>query len=112
MAMTSTSAFADDIYTTVGEGPVIFRQDYYGTEASTHPNNPCRGATTRKCAELFTSLTAYPDYTFMTSVLTDARGVEIMSSDQTIYASLDEIIAEKLKSLPENATFELEQRIE
>lgn len=28
---------------------------YYGTEASTNPNNPCKGATTRKCAVISTN---------------------------------------------------------
>lgn len=30
-------------------GPIA---TYYGTEASTNPNNPCKGATTRVCAKI------------------------------------------------------------
>lgn len=58
-AMTCMSAFADDYDAIADDAPIIFRQIYYGTEASKHPNNPCKGATTRKCAELFTSLTVF-----------------------------------------------------
>lgn len=112
IAMTFTSAFADGFDTSAEEGPIIFRQVYYGTQASTHPNNPCKGATTRKCAELFTSLTAYADCTMMTSVLTNEKGEELMSSEQTVYSTPDEIIAEKLKALPDNATFEMGPRTE
>lgn len=110
MAMTFASAIAGDIDTPAEEGPIIFRQIYYGTEASTHPNNPCKGATTRKCAELFTSLTVFADFTLMSSVLTDAKGEELLSSEQEVYATPDEIIAEKLKSLPDNAILEMGPR--
>lgn len=48
----------------------------------------------------------------MTSVLTNQYGEELLSSEQTVYAIPDEIIAEKLKALPENATFEMGPRTE
>lgn len=40
------------------DGYIVFRSVYYGTEASTHPNNPCKGATTRKCAEIESNIKA------------------------------------------------------
>lgn len=46
----------------------------------------------------------------MSSVLTDAKGEELLSSEQEVYATPDEIIAEKLKSLPDNAILEMGPR--
>ena len=48
---------------------------YYGTEASTNPNNPCKGATTRKCGELVATYEDNGDgQTFVTKIVKDANG--------------------------------------
>ena len=48
---------------------------YYGTEASTNANNPCKGATTRVCAVVTTEASVLPDKnTLVTKTIKDADG--------------------------------------
>ncbi len=87
------------------------KQTYMGTEASTNPNNPCKGATTRECA-IFESylVPVSEDETIVIETLTDAEGNTISSSSyrvtQPIYVVKEGIISTALKS---GATIDIEE---
>lgn len=77
---------------------------YWGTEASTHPNNPCKGATTRKCAEITTQI--LPNGNGSKTVIQtvrDGKGKVLGVSRQNIYASIEDIIQQEISTLPANA---------
>ncbi len=54
---------------------------YYGTEASTNPNNPCKGATTRICAKIITTNTIGDNGEIQeVKVVSDSNGKVISST--------------------------------
>jgi len=80
------------------------RSVYWGTEASTHPNNPCKGATTRKCAEIDNQIISVGNGSSMViTMVKDGDGVVKSVSRNVVAASASDIIQEEILNLPANA---------
>lgn len=80
------------------------RSVYWGTEASTHPNNPCKGATSRKCAEIDNQIISIGNG--LSTVITTVRdrdGVVKSVTRNVVAATADAIIQEEMVNLPANA---------
>lgn len=83
---------------------------YYGTEASTNPNNPCKVATIRKCAEVTEKIFDKSDYSIIKMEMADNSGRIIFSDQQQVVATPDEIIQMRLASLADNVEFNIIKR--
>ena len=77
MAMAVPMAFADYGVNPGHSG----RSVYYGTEASTNANNPCKGATTRVCGIIETNVEGVNGKTKVTKIVKSADG-QILSMTQ------------------------------
>lgn len=81
-----------------------YKAIYYGTEASTHPNNPCKGATVRKCAELDTQIASEGIATsLVTYTLKNSVGEIKYVSSQTVPTPAEQVLNDHINNLPANA---------
>lgn len=111
LACVAIAASLQSVY--AGDVKMKASSTYYGTKASTNPNNPCKGATTRKCGVIETSYTMIGQNLsgsiYQTDKVTmDADGVVIgTSSDQILVPinfSLQEYVNTNWGNI-QNATF-------
>lgn len=80
------------------------RAVYYGTEASTHPNNPCKGATVRKCAELDTQIIQNnAEFCTVITKYKDIKGEVFHEASQSVQGTPSQIIDNMVFNLPLNA---------
>lgn len=80
------------------------RSVYWGTEASTHPNNPCKGATTRKCAEIESEIIRTSDgISMVVTTVKDRYGIVKSVSQNFVAAPASDIIQDAIVKLPANA---------
>lgn len=69
-----------------------------------HPNNPCKGATTRKCAEIDNQIISVGNGSSMViTTVKDGDGVVKSVSRNVVAASASDIIQEEILNLPANA---------
>lgn len=98
---------ATEPFTTAGDGPTFdvgCRSIYWGTEASTNPNNPCKGATTRKCAEIDTQITSTGNgSSLVVRTIRDGDGVVKSITRDIVLGDAPSIIQNELLNLPSNA---------
>ena len=68
---------------------------FFGSKASTNPNNPCKGATIRVCGILVTNLMPVNENkTLVTKTVEDANGVIISESSYIVPKSIDTVTKE------------------
>ena len=64
------SAVSDDDLSTSTPDKIV--STFYGSKASTNANNPCKGATIRKCGTIESSLVSFEDQTLVMQQVKDA----------------------------------------
>lgn len=90
---------------------IVCGATYYGTEASTHPNNPCKGATTRKCAELRVHVIRDDSESCTLIQLLNNEVGEFLGETRSKVKGTPEDVIDAIKyNLPPNADFEIIQR--
>jgi len=71
------------------------KSTFWGSKASTNPNNPCKGATIRICGILATDITPINENnTLVTKTVKDANGVIISESSYIVPKSIDTVTKE------------------
>ncbi len=71
------------------------KSTFWGSKASTNPNNPCKGATIRLCGILATDITPIDENkTLVTKTVKDANGVIISESSYIVPKSIDTVTKE------------------
>lgn len=71
------------------------KSTFWGSKASTHPNNPCKGATIRICGILATDITPINENkTLVTKTVKDVNGVIISESSYIVPKSIDTVTKE------------------
>lgn len=84
--------------------PIKWGTIYYGTEATPNPNNPCKGATVRKCAEITNDAKSVGGRTLLTTTVKDGNG-NIVSVTRDYYdKSPAQLFNLDVENLPVNAT--------
>ena len=74
------------------------KSTFFGSKASTNPNNPCKGATIRVCGILVTNLMPVNENkTLVTKTVEDANGVIISESSYIVPKSIDTLIPQHYK---------------
>ncbi|ROT20896.1 hypothetical protein EEL51_05075 [Muribaculaceae bacterium Isolate-110 (HZI)] len=79
---------------------------YWGSEASTNPNNPCKGATIRKCAEIVTNIMSMNGKSIVTTIIKDSNGKTKAVYKDIVTSTPSEIIEETIATLPSNGQVE------
>lgn len=83
---------------------IVCRTTFWGTEASDKPNNPCKGATWRKCAEIDTQIAPIGNgINSVKTILRDKDGVIKSIETTTTTATAEEIINYITSHTPVNA---------
>lgn len=83
---------------------IVLRTIYYGAESSDHPNNPCKGATIRKCAEIDYDVDDAGDgNSIVVKTVKDHKGIVKSVSRSIVAAPVSDIIQEAISKLPANA---------
>jgi hypothetical protein len=75
---------------------------YYGTKASTNPNNPCSGDTVRKCAEVVTDLLQKATNVQAVVTYNDPLSDLVFKHEFTIIGDLNYAIQKVTSDLPSN----------
>ena len=102
MAMAVPLAFAD-----YGVNPGHSnRTTYYGTEASTNANNPCKGATIRVCAIVDTNVEGANGNTKITKIVRAADGKILSVTQDYVPGSPSQVMKEEMANTPSNAKAE------
>ena len=73
------SAVSDDDLSTSTPDKIV--STFYGSKASTNANNPCKGATIRKCGTIESSLVSFEDQTLVMQQVKDADGNTLFTNN-------------------------------
>lgn len=77
---------------------------FYGEYANSDGKNPCKGETTRVCAEQITTIEEDDNGCKIYQALYDAKGNVINTAVSRSTATVDEVVADILSNTPANAT--------
>lgn len=100
------SATADDSLSPYEPNGPRFKTTYWGAEASQKPNNPCKGATIRKCAEIDTQLTQKTGHVTVITTFINENGIVSSPTSQNYNMTMEQVIQKLFQDLPENAEIE------
>lgn len=73
------SAVSDDDLSSSTPDKIV--STFYGSKASTNANNPCKGATIRKCGTIESSLVSFEDQTLVMQQVKDADGNTLFTNN-------------------------------
>ena len=98
------SAVSDDDLSTSTPDKIV--STFYGSKASTNANNPCKGATIRKCGTIESSLVSFEDQTLVMQQVKDADGNTLFTNNFFAPSSVSETKANiKLETMKLGGTF-------
>ena len=75
----ATSAVSDDDLSSSTPDKIV--STFYGSKASSNANNPCKGATIRKCGTIESSLVSFEDQTLVMQQVKDADGNTLFTNN-------------------------------
>lgn len=79
---------------------------FYGSKASSNANNPCKGATIRKCGTIESNFVSIDDQTFVMQQVKDADGNTLSTNNFFVPSSVAETKASiKLETVKLGGTF-------
>lgn len=98
------SAVSDDDLSSSTPDKIV--STFYGSKASTNANNPCKGATIRKCGTIESSLVSFEDQTLVMQQVKDADGNTLFTNNFFAPSSVSETKANiKLETMKLGGTF-------
>jgi len=91
-----------------GKTTITITTTYYGEKANSNGSNPCFGNTTNVCGTKTVEIDqSVPEYIIVIEITRDAEGNQTGKTSTPTKATVDEIIADALQNVPENAVVEM-----
>ena len=87
--------------------PVIIVKEYFGTEASAHPNNPCKGETTLVCYRETQKISQVtPGKVKITRIGEGRNGSIVRTKEKIVDGTIESVVNEIRTALPLNAAIQ------
>ena len=100
----ATSAVSDEALSSSTPDKTV--STFYGSKASSNANNPCKGATIRKCGTIESSLVSFADQTLVMQQVKDVEGNTLSVNNFFVPSSVSETKANiKVETMKLGGTF-------